>query len=236
MVIEKWLKAVNFNANVKENVEAGDEKQLKAIIEAQEQIRKEISIELNDKVNQLLSVSRLYMETAYVDEENRLSLITDSKTAISSAMIEIRKLIQSLNFPKVINNNLEEEIPRIITMLQMMDRFTVLSNLNIKGINNVISAGTQQRIIVILQALTKNIIKFSNATKILIGITLCENDIHFLLTDDGIGFDLQQSNAQLGLPKIYSQISELNGVYEINTAPGKGCRWNLRFPLDRRGI
>ncbi len=232
LVIEKWLKAVEFNDNVSDLYDSENQvKHLKAVIQAQEKIRREIALQLHDNVNQLLGVSRLYVETAYSDEQNRLKLIMDSKTAINSAIVEIRKLSQSLQPRKIREYNLEEDIPKLITSLMMLDKFTVLSNLNTKGLKEVLPMNKHKCIYDIIQNLINVIIKFSNAKRVLIGLTLSHNELHLLLTDDGVGYQLERDEKSMELDVIYQMIADLKANYIINTEPGKGCRWNIHFPI-----
>jgi signal transduction histidine kinase len=231
-VIDKWLKGIEFNESLETSgASEDDDKHVRTIIEAQEKIRREISLQLHENVNQLLGVSRLYVETAYSDEVNRVQLLMDSKTAINAAIVEIKKLSLSLQPKKIREYNLEEDIPKLITNLMMLDKFTVLSNLNIKGLKEVLAAQKHQDILEIMQSLINLIIKFSNAKRVLLGLTLCDNELHLLLTDDGVGYNLEKAEKPFGFLKIYDQIKTLKGEYAINTAPGKGCRWNIHFPL-----
>lgn len=232
IVIEKWLQAIDFSENVRGLHDSENQvKHLKAVIQAQEKIRREIALQLHDNVNQLLGVSRLYVETAYADEQNRLKLIMDSKTAINSAIVEIRKLSQSLQPKQIKNYNLEEDVPKLITSLMMLDKFTVLSNLNTKGLKEVLTMNKHKCIYEIIQNLINVIIKFSNAKRVLLGLTLSNNELHLLLTDDGVGYQLERDEKSMGLDNIYQMIAELQANYIINTEPGKGCRWNIHFPL-----
>ncbi len=234
LAIDKWLQAIEFAENVTDEFDSENQvKHLKAVIEAQEKIRREIALQLHDNVDKLLGVSRLYVESAYNDEENRLKLLLDSKTAINSAIVQIRKLSQSLQPKKIKEYNLEEDVPKLITSLMMLDKFTVLSNLNINGLKNVLSGQSHKNIFDTMQCMINVIIKYSNAKRVLLGLTLSNNELHLLLTDDGVGYDLNKDEKSLGFDEIYQKIYDLKAHYFINTEPGKGCRWNIHFPLNK---
>src|SRR5579862_5751240 len=57
-----------------------------AVMEIQEQERSTLAAELHDNINQILGTTRLYIDTAINNEDQRLNLIKDSKIFIDSAI------------------------------------------------------------------------------------------------------------------------------------------------------
>ncbi len=85
----------------------------RAMIDAQEKERAEIGKELHDNINQILSTTKLYLELAKSDSEERLSLINRSAGNIHNAIREIRNISRSL-------------VPASIGDLGLMDSLTDL--------------------------------------------------------------------------------------------------------------
>jgi signal transduction histidine kinase len=54
------------------------------------------------------------------------------------------------------------------------------------------------------------------------------------IEDNGIGFDIHTIKKGVGLKNIQNRIYLLNGNYTIDTAPGKGCRIFIKFPLNKQ--
>ncbi|WP_431212925.1 GAF domain-containing protein [Puia sp. P3] len=67
-----------------------------AMVDAQEKERAEIGKELHDNINQILSTTKLYLELARNDNDERLNLITRSAGNIHHAIHEIRNISGSL--------------------------------------------------------------------------------------------------------------------------------------------
>ena len=72
-----------------------------ATISTQEKERTEISKELHDNVNQVLTTTKLYLDLAIANPELKDELIAKSSKNIISAITEIRKLSQSLMIPSL---------------------------------------------------------------------------------------------------------------------------------------
>lgn len=232
--IEKWLAAKAFSENMsKHNSKLSQEQQLNIIIEAQEKVRKEISTELHDNVNQLLGASQLYIDTAYKNESSRLPFLLEAKTIINSAIGEVRKLSHNLQSVNKEEQNLEEEVSKIVAMLKGSNKFIVISEIDIDGINEILPQNAQHNIIRIIQELTNNMLKYSNAKMIFIGLSFSNQELHLTFSDDGVGFDIEKAKKGLGITNILNRLSLINGIYFIDTDINKGCSWNIRVPLAK---
>jgi signal transduction histidine kinase len=77
-----------------------------------------------------------------------------------------------------------------------------------------------------------NIVKHANASKVTLDVR-CEPDaIALELTDNGVGFDTGgEFPGHLGLKSMRERAARLNGVFELESAPGQGTRLYTRIPL-----
>jgi PAS domain S-box-containing protein len=86
----------------------------------------------------------------------------------------------------------------------------------------------------ILQETLNNIIKHANADKVEIVYQKINNELHFQISDNGVGFDSEKDvrDDSYGLIGIKERVLILNGTISITSAPGKGTQISIRFPLD----
>ena len=57
--------------------------------------------------------------------------------------------------------------------------------------------------------------------------------LHLSITDNGCGFDLNTiKKTGNGLHNFKKRINELQGTYELHTAPGQGTVVRLNIPLN----
>jgi signal transduction histidine kinase len=52
-----------------------------------------------------------------------------------------------------------------------------------------------------------------------------------IISDDGIGFDVKKSKKGIGLANIQRRVEMFAGTFQIETAPGKGCRMEIAIPV-----
>jgi signal transduction histidine kinase len=233
-VMGKWMAAREFkkNLNIKEGKYPADN-YLREISAAQEKVRKEISGELHDNVNQLLGASKLYMDIALKEEGNRVSMIRESKHILDSAITEVRKLSHSLQSANQTDFDLETELDKLISGLKKQNRFYVSTSIVLNELKQKVSATVQHEIFRIIQEQVNNIIKYAVAKKVHIGLVLNQGELQLNVIDDGVGFNLDKAPKGIGLSNIFNRVSNVNGSYTIKTAPGKGCSWKICIPFNK---
>ncbi len=58
-----------------------------------------------------------------------------------------------------------------------------------------------------------------------------ESYVFFTIEDNGIGFDVNSQRKGIGINNILRRAEMYNGVVEIDSAPGKGCKIHIQFKL-----
>lgn len=82
----------------------------------------------------------------------------------------------------------------------------------------------------IIQEQTNNIIKYAEASEIIIGLCKKNNSFHLVIKDNGKGFDLETAKNGTGLINIRNRVEAFNGTLNITTSPGKGCCIDIVLP------
>ena len=91
----------------------------------------------------------------------------------------------------------------------------------------------------IAQEAINNAIKYANASFILVSISHSPEMLSVVVTDDGVGFDLEAHqktdplpNLGMGIAFMKERVNFINGKLFINASPGKGVRISVNMPID----
>jgi signal transduction histidine kinase len=83
----------------------------------------------------------------------------------------------------------------------------------------------------IVQEQLNNIQKHAEARHVLISVKQPGDVLSLSIVDDGKGFDVKQKREGIGLTNIINRAEIFNGLVEIDTAPGKGCKLLVNFKI-----
>jgi signal transduction histidine kinase len=202
----------------------------KDIIEAEENSRSQIGMELHDNVNQLLVASRLYLQRIQTSPDQSPYLVKTALDILGDALEEIRKLSATLVTPLLGNNNLKELIEDLLKNYAL---FNAAIELKIDIQENAIPQGLKTNIFRIIQEQISNITKYASATKINISLLQNDNYIDLNIADNGKGFNLKQPKKGIGLSNIMYRAKAYSGKFSIESEPNKGCKINIRFTLQQ---
>jgi signal transduction histidine kinase len=91
----------------------------------------------------------------------------------------------------------------------------------------------EQDLYYVLREGLMNIIRHSQASRADVALRQTKNKIQGTLTDDGVGFDVNEArNGQgLGLANMKERITKLKGELDIKSSPGKGTTISFVLPL-----
>lgn len=193
-----------------------------AVINAQEKERLHLSAELHDNINQILATSKLYIDSAYNNEDQRLILMKESKAYIHKAMEEIRCLCKSLFPPTLSKTTLIgalEDLVHNITKVNTIQIKTEWKNVDSSTMDDKLKV----TIFRIVQEQLNNIFKHAKASIVLIELSQIHNSYQLKIKDNGVGFDLSQKSNGSGMQNIVSRANLFNGKVVIKSKPGFGC-------------
>jgi PAS domain S-box-containing protein len=89
----------------------------------------------------------------------------------------------------------------------------------------------------VAQEAVTNIVRHARAREVHVEISRRGGRLELAIGDDGAGFDVPAAQERarhgqsLGLPGMEERVSLLGGRFEIDSAPGRGCRVRASFPL-----
>jgi len=204
---------------------------LKAVIEAQEKERQEISNELHENVNQVLSSCKLLLNIAIENPANSISLLKEIEENIENTINEIRDISQYLNSSTLELIGLPLAISGFAEKINHNRQFAITVNTREWDETIMINPDLQLTLFRIIQEQLMNIRRHSGASVVVIGLRSSQSMVEASVEDDGKGFDIGQVRKGLGLTNIFNRVEYYGGKTEIISSPGKGCALKISIPL-----
>lgn len=203
------------------------------LLEAQEQERKRIALELHDGLGVLLSATRIQFSNLKDESPSNRKVIEKATQLLEQASGDVRKISHNM-------------MPGLLTKLGLYEAVEDLfENLNdTEGMNAVCEiTGKPDRLpenkeimlYRIIQEWVNNTLKHARARNILMKLLPVNGMLQIDYSDDGAGFEpssvFSTDTESLGLKSIRSRVSFLNGSWSIDSAPGKGVHYRLNIPM-----
>jgi len=205
----------------------------KAVTDAQENERQQISMELHDNVKQMMAASLLnidFLKMIIKHEETTVPIISNVKNYMREAIEELRRISHRLA-PSIDEKvSLEEKIKTVVNTMNVSKDLTV--HYHFQKFEEIIKADVQLAMFRILQEQFSNIVKYANASLVDITVQKRNGDIFMSIQDNGIGFDAEVRRNGLGLENIKRRVQVFNGNFNIQSSPGKGCKLDIEIPVD----
>jgi signal transduction histidine kinase len=200
-----------------------------AVVNAQEEERYQLAMELHDNVQQILTAASLqvaYLESIQKDETSKQT-IQNLKSALAEGIKELRRLSQQLapsvdpGFP------LTEKINSLTKNMGVNGRLRAKINIDQDLVlNERIQLGFYR----IVQEQLTNIIKHAGSSEVEISIKAEGKDITLSIIDKGVGFDMNSKKNGIGFENIRRRTELMNGSLDIVSSPGKGTRLTVQVP------
>ena len=204
----------------------------KAIIKTQEDERYEIGSELHDNVCQILASSQLSLEMLKDNlPPNAEQWFNKSKQFINLALEEIRNISHKLAPAFFDYTTIEDTFQELLNDVNINSKYKIKLNIEEEVLNHKINSELQLNLYRILQEQLRNIIKYANADRIDIELSMEKEQLLFNISDNGIGFHYEEVKKGIGLSNIKRRAELFFGKMEIDSAPGKGCKMTISIPL-----
>jgi PAS domain S-box-containing protein len=199
-----------------------------SIIDAQEKERTNLGNELHDNVNQILTTARLYLDMMNPSTAEDKDIKDKTKELISMAYDEIRKLSKDLVSPQLKSESIVQIIQELVDEISASGKFKV----SFKHQPAIwVSRNLKTTIFRIVQEQLKNIVRYSEATEVLIDLKSEITGITLSVSDNGKGFDPSSTRNGIGLININERVKLYNGTVNLDSAPGKGCSLQVKIPV-----
>lgn len=197
---------------------------------AQEKERNIIGQELHDNINQILASTKMMLQLIQSNYEAHKDFLDRCIDNLGDAINENRKIAHEMVTPDVDSQELSALLRNLTSEMFNLQDINVTINLN--DFDEAILE-TNQKITFyrIAQEQCSNILKYANATEVVIDIEKKKDNIHFVIKDDGVGMSINKKPDGIGLKNINSRLSIFNGTSKVITSPGNGFELHIEMPM-----
>ncbi len=201
-----------------------------AVIQAQENERSLIGLELHDNVGQVLTTVKLHNEMLLQGIGDAKIILPRAIQYLQNCINEIRSLSRRLSAPTLGKISLEESVDDLIESINLASKVKItryISGLENEQLQKDLHLGIYR----ILQEQLNNVLKHAEASEVVVRLERAEDHIRLSITDNGKGFTLQKSKGGIGLMNMQTRAENLSGTFAVASTPGQGCRVEVVVPL-----
>jgi two-component system, NarL family, sensor kinase len=201
-----------------------------AAIQSQESERNNISQELHDNVNQVLTTVKLYTELCAAGSVDLNVFLPKCTMLLNETINEIRRLSKQLAAPSITTVGITEALRDLVESVQQTGELVV--NLDTTSFTcTSIDEELQVAIYRIVQEQLTNILKHAKASQVVIRLACTKISLTLFIADNGVGFSTKKKSKGIGITNMTSRASLLNGELKIKSAKGKGSVLSVSFPV-----
>ncbi len=201
-----------------------------SMLQGQEEERKRIAKDLHDGLGSVLAAARIQMRNIQleIDKLGELRLVNKTESLIDHACKEVRRIAHDMMPIALIDLGFCEAIHDLVDDLQLREQLLVDLRLPEKmpNLDNAIALNIYR----IIQELLQNVLRHAHANILELHIERSDDALILTIADDGVGFDVRNSAAGLGLQSIRSRVNYLNGTLALDTGPDSGSRFRIHIP------
>jgi signal transduction histidine kinase len=241
-VLSTWRVIVLERKNAFERAlveEAGREQHRLAarVVQAQEEERKRVSLELHDAVGQMayavgMELGRLESTQTHPAEDFARTLAhvkrmnADVVSAIKDVATGLRPaMLDDLGLGPAIRAHARE----------VSRRTDVPVDVRLDGEVDRVPEPHRTHIFRIVQEALHNCARHARAKHVIVSLYGRPNLVSVAVQDDGVGFDTTRTPATgLGLYGMQERVRDLRGRLKVTSAPGGGTRLEIELPLPER--
>jgi len=209
---------------------------LKSKIEIQEQTLDHIAKELHSNISQTASLININLST--ILETRKLdSTLPETKALAKQLLTELKSMSASLNTDYIMKIGFSRAIENeLFRVSNSMKKAAILSK---SGEEFRISPEKEIILFRLCQEILNNTIKYSKANQLKISISYIEDCIELEITDDGIGFNIDQienkesKKENTGLINIKKRAEVIEATLKIESQIGIGTKVLIRIPKQK---
>jgi two-component system sensor histidine kinase UhpB len=211
---------------------------IKAIIDAQERERTQISHELHEQLSQNLATCKLLLDGLHfpeIKEEERIRLRSSMKLLMQTMNV-IRSMSHQLNANAITMIGLIGVVRDLTSTVNQNWQVEVLLECNGFSSSTSLPKDVEVSAFRILQEGMNNVIRHSGATQAIVQLTKKNKWLTLIIKDNGKGFDEAATPRGLGFTNIINRVEYHNGTVSIVTSEGNGCALEVKLPVSEKSV
>ena len=207
------------------------EVQEKRIQEIVSQERNRLARELHDSVSQQLFGASMLMSTineSPISNEQQAKQLKLVEDMIQQSQLEMRALLLHLRPVPLKGKSLKEGMEELL--VELLQKVPMSITWKVEEVK--VDKGVEDQLFRILQESLSNTLRHSKAHSVEVRLFEREGMIILIVSDDGIGFDVQDSKlGSYGLQNMHERALEVGGTLKIESVKNKGTRLEVKVPV-----
>lgn len=224
---------IRYNTEIDKLIEESRKAAKKAQINGQLEERYRVARVLHDTIgSQLTAIRWLYEETIEDHEKNALEVARMEKILemLNKSYADLRSVVREMEEDKVKVDWLEQ-LRHFLVPLKESYRLNV--DFTVENVDEPLDYTIGEHVYEIVLSLTSNVLKYANARQLTIQIEQFSDELSILVEDDGKGFQPEEVEYGSGMRNIGERMEELDGKWNISSAPNMGTTVTLVIPLHK---
>jgi signal transduction histidine kinase len=205
------------------------------VVYAEERARRATAVDLHDGIGQQLVGLAMTLDAlaARVPSEVR-PMLGEATSTVREVQAIAQRLIADLSPPGLYDLGLEPALKWLGIYVRNKDNLQV--DLHVAVEDAAIPLDLRVLVFKVIRELLRNVAKHSGVQSASVSVSRSKGQLHVVVADQGVGFEWQLSHFEprergFGLWSVADRVREAGGEMTIDTAPGRGCRVSLVFPL-----
>ena len=193
--------------------------------------RNRLARDLHDSAKQEALAASFHLGTALTlferDPGSAKIHLVEADNLVDSVRVELTDLIHELRPPSMNGTRFDETLNEYI--IEWAHQTGIEANLKVDGFIDL-PLEIKQAIYRIMQEALANVARHSSANSVDATMSFGENSVKLYISDDGIGFDIQQKRDGMGLDSMRERVESLKGDFSIQSELGRGTKVCATFP------
>jgi signal transduction histidine kinase len=204
---------------------------VRRVIDAQEQERRRLALELHDETGQALTSILLGLKSirAATDDDAAARAEADLRELVVSALQDVRSLAVELRPTSLDDFGLVPAIERLAATLQERSGLQILVEATL---SERVAPETETVLYRFVQEALTNVVKHADAQQVSVVVSRRDAGVSAVVEDDGRGFDPADVRPDaLGLVGMRERLALLDGTLAIESTPGGGTALIAYVPV-----
>lgn len=197
-----------------------------ALLKGEELERNRVAKELHDGLGGRITGLKMKLETVNVNQESQI--LRDATSQLQTVLNELRQTSKNLMPETLLQSGLEKALK---DFLLGMENENLKISFQSNNLNEIADKNQQLNIFRIVQELVTNSIRHGKSSEILVQISKEKNLLLIDVEDNGIGFEQDKIQRNLGLNNIEMRVKSLNGTIKTNSKLGEGTETSITCKL-----
>jgi signal transduction histidine kinase len=207
----------------------------RALMSAEDRARRSTAVDLHDGIGQVLIGMGMTLEVACAQSPADTRLLLDEvRGRLREVQDRTRGMISDLSPPGLYDLGLAPALSWLVVYFRSHDRLEVLLDCQVP--EERVSLELRILVFKLVRELLRNVVKHSGVRAARVNVRGEAQGLRIEVRDNGRGFEWQMdlfgsTRGGFGLWSMADRVAEAGGRFHVDTAPGRGARFELMLPF-----